>query len=175
MSDTTATPPVKGYLDHVADIQTWLKTTADNAVNNPELRAWCTLGIPNTLTALDIYNYFDNSQVNQDFQTEYDNVNGPSGTFTNTPIMYNQMESDNQDANSKMCICRHKTRLTTYRDDIENKDIRTYSSLSLSSSRYKLLQKVNLSGCDTNGGAGTDVSDNTDPTSSNYNPLVPTY
>ena len=145
-ADTTNQSDISSYQDHVQSIQEWLQDTADSAIASPESRDWCTLEINDNLNASTMYDYFDNSQVNQDFQTEYDTVNGTAdaaGTFTNKPIMYNQAESDALDGLAKMFIYRHQPRLKNYRDDLENKSIRTYTSLSLALSRYALLQSVN--------------------------------
>ena len=136
----------KTYEEHVDDIQSWLADTAGNEFETPDQRDWCVLGITESFDAEDVHAYFDNSQLNTDFQTEYDNVNGTGGqggVFTNKPIMYNQTESDQIDGLAKMFIYRHQPRLKNYRDDVENKNIRTYSSLSLAMAKYALLKNVN--------------------------------
>jgi len=39
-------------------------------------------------------------------------------------------------------VYRHQPRLRNYRDDIENKDIRTSTSIAISLGRYNLLQAI---------------------------------
>jgi hypothetical protein len=143
MASTTSTS-VPSYEDHIKDLQTWLTNTS-NTVAATGLRDWCLLGLKQQPTATNVYAYFDNSVPNTTFQTEYDlvnGVNGQGGKFTNTPIMYTQAESDALDGLSKMFIYRYQPRLKNYRDDLENKSVRTYSSLSLALAKYALLQNV---------------------------------
>jgi hypothetical protein len=146
----TPTPASPAYSDYVATIQTWLATTAGCMVDFPELRDWC---IPDdfldedgnaaTLNYDNIYGYFDETTVNDAYQTEYATVNGSSGTtgtFTNKPVAYLQTESDGIDTLAKMYVYRYQPRLKNYRDDCEQKAIRTYSSLSISLAKLQLLE-----------------------------------
>lgn len=141
---TTPAPTSYTYENHIGDIQEWLADTAAISTTDPTKRDWCTLYLED-LTITEMYSYFDNSTLNTTFQTEYDKVNGTGagdGNFTNKPIMYNQADSDAIDGLSKMFIYRHQPRLKNYRDDLENKTSRTYSSLSLSLARYALLKNL---------------------------------
>jgi hypothetical protein len=127
------------YSQHIAELQQWLKKVFTDP-STPELRAWY---IPDNMQAEAISNgnitsNFDDSQANNDFQTEYDNVK--SSGFTGNPVLYLQAESDHINGLAKMFIYRHQPRLKNYRDDFENKRYRTYSALSISLAKYAMLK-----------------------------------
>lgn len=136
-------PPALSYTAHIEKLQEWMLNTASEAGFSPGSRKWCTLGLED-LTTAQVYSNFDNEQINQEFEDEFNLVNGSDGkgTVTNTPIMYLQAESDALDGLAKMFIYRHQPRLKNYRDDMENKNSRVYTSLSLALGRYALLKDV---------------------------------
>ena len=117
-------------------LQAWLEKTAQSTVANPETRTWCLFNIQTPLTFGNIHTYFDDKVHNAAFTKETSNT-----TTTNQPIALYQMEVDNLHALNKMVAYRHQGRIKHYRDDLENKDVRTYSSLSLASAKFNTLKK----------------------------------
>ena len=134
MADDSTNPT---YTDHIEDIQTWLSDTAGQAVTSPENRDWCTLDISDTLNSENIENYFDNTDVNDDYSDEF-----KKGVITNIPIAFNQLESDHIQALAKIFIYRHQPRLKFYRDDCENKNYRTFNALSLSMAKLDFMKSL---------------------------------
>ena len=130
---TTDTP----YSEHILLLQKWLSNSVDTAINKAGNRGWCVLGIKDTLNAATMYKYFSTDSNNAAYQAEYD-----LKTFTNKPVAYLQSEVDSLNAMSKMYIYRHQPRLKNYRDDFENKAVRTYSSLSLGLAKQTYLESL---------------------------------
>ena len=137
---TPATTPAANtaYADHVEDVKVWLNDTAENAYADPTKRTWNTLELPSLLTA-DIEAYFSNEDVNTQYQAEWD-----KNTLTNIPVAYMQLESDSRHGLVKMYVYRHAPRLANYRNDMENKSVRTYSSLSLSLAKMDFMNTLSV-------------------------------
>jgi hypothetical protein len=136
MATTADTTPDTPYADHVEDIKTWLDDTAQNDIDSPDQRTWNTLELTSLLTK-DIEDYFSNNDVNSQYQAEWD-----KGTLTNIPVAYMQLESDSLHGLFKMYVYRHAPRLANYRNDMENKSIRTFSSLSLALAKISFLEQL---------------------------------
>jgi hypothetical protein len=130
------------YKYFIKQLQTWLKTTADQYIaGTSSSKTWCLLGLTGPLSAASFDAYFDASVANSDYQTEADNF-AASGKPTNNPVAFLQTESDNLFGLAKMYTCRHQSRIKNYRDDAENKKVRTYSSLSIAVGKMSILQKT---------------------------------
>ena|ERR1017187_6112696 len=129
--------PNPSYTDHIEELKKWLQANTDSMVDNPEARTWCLLSQEKTLVAANIYEHFDNTDVNSQFKKEAD-----IGKVTNVPVAYLQTESDNLNSLSKMYVYRHQPRLKNYRDDCENKYVRNFTSLSHSLAKLEFLKSL---------------------------------
>ena len=67
-------------------------------------------------------------------------VGGAKEVTNDTSQAFHQVEADNLYSLQKMFIYRHQPRLKNYRDDCENKAVRTYSSLSISLGKLAFLK-----------------------------------
>ena len=133
---------IKTYKEHLDDIIVWMQTIPiANASTNgnpahPENRDWCTLDLtdlqPGTITA-----YFDNSDVNATYATEYN-----LGVLTNNPVAYLQLESDARYSLQKAFIMRHESRMDLYRHDCEQKDVRLYNLLNHATAKLEHLKNT---------------------------------
>lgn len=122
------------YLGHVEYIKSWMTFSA--LPSNAEIRNWLTFALDKPLTAEHIQQHFDRTTVNSDYQQAFDA--GPG----RIPVAFWQVENDNLHSLAKMLTYRHQPRLKNYRDDAENKEVRTYSSLSLSAAKLEILKKA---------------------------------
>lgn len=134
------------YTQHIENLKDWLNLTAAQEsasadpgdatqFSSPSERDWCTLELTSPLTAANIVKYFDNTDANKFYQDQYD-----LKQITNVPVAFHQVEADNLYSLQKMFIYRHQPRLKNYRDDCENKAVRTYSSLSISLGKLAFLK-----------------------------------
>ena len=122
--------------NHAGSIVSWLETTGQTMSADPTKRKWCVL----SLTDLDpatINKYFGRETPNSSYETEYN-----AGKLTNNPIVHNQIESDMLYGLTKAFMLRHQDRLSSYRDDCEQKDHRV--STAINHGRAKLEHQINL-------------------------------
>jgi hypothetical protein len=138
----------KEYTDHVDDIIAWMQNVADGEYGSadgtqppaPEGRNWCTLELKDLQPAT-ITGYFDNAEPNRAFLQEYTAVSRNS-LITNTPIAYLQTESDMLYALQKSFILRHQTRMSSYRNDCEQKDVRLQNALNACTGKFQHLKDI---------------------------------
>lgn len=123
----------KTYKDHAEGVRDWMDATAQAGYTDPGSRDWCTLELT-SLSPSDIGDYFSNAKPNQDFKDEVD-----KDTVTGIPVAQHQMESDHLYSLAKCMTYRHQPRLRHYRDDVENKDIRTRTSIAFALAKMNLL------------------------------------
>lgn len=125
---------LKTYSENVSDVVSWLENTGQAMGTDPTQRIWCTLGLEG-LDAASIQTYFDRSDVNTQYETEYN-----LGVLTNNPVAFLQQDSDGLYALQKSFILRHQGRLGYYRDDCEQKDVRIYNALNAALAKYQHMK-----------------------------------
>lgn len=123
----------KTYKDHAEEVRDWMKVTANAELTGPSSRKWCTLGLT-SLTPDKVGAYFTSAKPNKDFSDEVD-----KDAVTGIPVAHHQIESDQLYSLAKCMTYRHQPRLRHYRDDIENKDIRTRTSIAFALAKMNLL------------------------------------
>jgi len=134
------------YTDHLADIITWIQDTSasmtatGNSQPDPTARDWCLLKLTSVDPAV-ITSYFDNTDINAQYLAEYKQVTG-THILTNNPVAYMQYESDCLYGLQKSFIFRHTSRMASYRDDCEQKDIRLHNLLQYTSAKFNHLKKT---------------------------------
>ena len=129
MPDTT-------YPDHIGGLITWLEATAQFMYNEPAARAWCTLDLPG-LSVTEIQDYFARTDVNSQFEKEY-----KLRKLTNNPVAFLQQDSDGLFSLQKGYLIRHQPRLSNYRDDCEQKDVRIYNALNLAKAKLQHMKDI---------------------------------
>jgi hypothetical protein len=123
----------KTYKDHAEGVRGWMSETADAELTDPGSRKWCILELT-SLTPSEVGTYFSSAKPNQDFKDEVD-----KDQVTGIPVAQHQIESDQLYSLAKCMAYRHQPRLRHYRDDIENKDIRTRTSIAFALAKMNLL------------------------------------
>jgi hypothetical protein len=132
--------PDKEYTHHTETIRNWLLTTAEHMTRDPHKREWCIFGITASFTPENLNDFFSTKKINEDYEIEKN-----MDRITNIPIAQLQIENDHIFALNRMMASRHQNRLKHYRDDLEQKGIRTPSSLAISLAKLHLL-KENMEG-----------------------------